>query len=78
MNILLVDDEMLAIEAICAKAPFQKYGITEVLTANSMKQAQEILRVKKADRDAKRQRSGAYGVDKRRLSGYCEADFKLS
>lgn len=49
MNILLVDDEMLAIEAICAKAPFQKYGITEVLTANSMKQAQEILRVKKAD-----------------------------
>lgn len=49
MNILLVDDEILAIEAICARTPFEKYGITEVLTANSMAQAQEILREKKVD-----------------------------
>ena len=49
MNILLVDDEMLAIEAICAKAPFEKYGITNVLTANSMQQAQSILQDNRVD-----------------------------
>lgn len=49
MNILLVDDEILAIEAICAKAPFEKYGITEVLTANSMHQAVELLQKKPVD-----------------------------
>ena len=49
MNILLVDDEMLAIEAICAKAPFEKYGITNVLTANSMQQAQSIIQDNRVD-----------------------------
>lgn len=49
MNILLVDDEVLAIEAICAATSFEKYGITEVLTANSMKQARKILQERKVD-----------------------------
>ncbi len=49
MNILIVDDEILAIEAICARAPFEKYGITEILTANSMQQAQKLLQENKVD-----------------------------
>lgn len=49
MNILLVDDEVLAIDAICAKAPFAKYGITEIYTANSMKQAKELLQTHSVD-----------------------------
>lgn len=49
MNILLVDDEVLAIEAIRAATPFEKYGITEVLTANSVKQARKILQERKVD-----------------------------
>ncbi len=49
MNILIVDDEILAIEAICAIAPFEKYGIKEILTANSMQQAQKILQENRVD-----------------------------
>ena len=39
MTILIVDDEKLAVEGIKANADFERYGITRVLAAYSMKQA---------------------------------------
>lgn len=49
MNILIVDDEKIAIEAIVATAPFEKYGIDGVFTANSMQQAMGILQRERVD-----------------------------
>ncbi len=49
MNLLIVDDEKFAIEGIMAAAPFEKYGIDGVLTANCMQQAVEILEREKVD-----------------------------
>lgn len=43
MKILIVDDEMIAIEGIMANINFQNYGISEVATANSMQQAKAII-----------------------------------
>lgn len=49
MKILIVDDEQIAIEGIMANIRFEEYGITEVLTANSMHQAQETLKKTSVD-----------------------------
>lgn len=49
MNILLVDDEMIAIEGIMANIDFTEYGIRKVFTANSMEQAKEIIRKEKVE-----------------------------
>jgi len=49
MNVMIVDDEMIAIEAILARTPFEKYGIAEVFKANSMQQAMDIIVEKKVD-----------------------------
>lgn len=43
MTLLIVDDEQLAIDAILMDVCFAEYGITKVLTANSMAQAQDVL-----------------------------------
>lgn len=43
MKILIVDDEMIAIEGIMANIHFEDYGINEVATANSMEQAKVII-----------------------------------
>ena len=44
MTVLIVDDEMIAIEGIKANVDFSRYGITEVLTANSMGQAMKVTK----------------------------------
>lgn len=49
MNLLIVDDEKIAVDAIVATAPFEKYGIDSVFTANCMQQAIEILGREKVD-----------------------------
>lgn len=43
MKLLIVDDEVIAIEGILANADFQGCGIDGVYTANSMQQAKDIL-----------------------------------
>lgn len=43
MNILLVDDEMIAIEGILANIDFHEYGMQKVFTANSMERAKEVI-----------------------------------
>lgn len=43
MNLLIVDDEKIAIEGILANIRFEDYGIKEVETANSMEQAKTII-----------------------------------
>ena len=47
MNILIVDDEMIAIEGIIANVAFDQYGIEKVFTANSMEQAKVIIQGEK-------------------------------
>lgn len=42
MNLLLIDDEKLAVEAMNCMIPWEEYGVCEVLKAYSMKQAQLI------------------------------------
>ena len=43
MRILIVDDEIYAVEAIREMIDWQALGIDEVLTAYSMRQAQKLL-----------------------------------
>ena len=49
MRILIVDDEIYAVEAIREMVDWKKLGIEEVLTAYSMRQAQKQLTEKKVD-----------------------------
>lgn len=49
MNLLIVDDEQIAIDGIMLDMDFQKYGIAQVFTANSMQQAQAIIQVQQVD-----------------------------
>lgn len=49
MNILLVDDEIYAIEAIREMVDWEALGITNIYAAYSMKQAQQILEEKHVD-----------------------------
>lgn len=49
MNVILVDDEEVAVNALKRRVDWQKYGIDKVYIANSMKQAQEIFQAKVID-----------------------------
>ena len=49
MNILLVDDEIYAVEAIREMVDWNALGISEVYVAYSMKQAQRVLEEKSVD-----------------------------
>lgn len=49
MNLLLVDDEMFAIQGILDSVNWAGIGIGEVATANSLKQAQAVLQNRKMD-----------------------------
>lgn len=43
MQALLVDDEVVALNALHRRVDWGKYGVDQVFTANSMRQAQEIF-----------------------------------
>lgn len=49
MNLLLVDDEEYVIESIMKNADWERYGIDEVYTAFSMKQAQNMMEIVAVD-----------------------------
>ncbi len=49
MKALIVDDEQIAIDGIMMDVDFERHQITAVYTANSMKQAQEILERESVD-----------------------------
>lgn len=49
MTLLIVDDEILAVEGIRANADFSRYGITKVLAAYSMKQAMRAMEENNVD-----------------------------
>lgn len=49
MNVLLIDDEKLAVEAMNCMIPWEEYGVSEVLKAYSMKQAQLICESREID-----------------------------
>jgi len=49
MNVILVDDEEVAVNALKRRVDWKKYGIDEVFVANSMMQAQEVFRDKAID-----------------------------
>lgn len=49
MTILIVDDEQIAIDGIKAASDFPGWGIEHICSANSMLQAQDIMREEKVD-----------------------------
>ena len=49
MRVLIVDDEVYAVEAIREMVDWEALGIGEVVSADSMKQAQKILTEKPCD-----------------------------
>ncbi len=49
MKALLVDDEVIAVNALKRRVNWETYQVDEVFTANSMQQAQEILQKEKID-----------------------------
>lgn len=49
MKVLIVDDEQIAIDGIMMDVDFERHQITTVYTANSMRQAQEILQRESVD-----------------------------
>lgn len=44
MRLLIVDDEQIAIDGILLDMDFERHGIRQVYTANSMNQAQDVIR----------------------------------
>ena len=46
MNVILVDDEAVAVNALRRRADWQKFGVEEVYIAHSMHQAQELFSVR--------------------------------
>ena len=46
MNVILVDDEAVAVNALRRRVDWQKFGVEEVSIANSMRQAQELFSAK--------------------------------
>lgn len=44
MNVILVDDEEVAVNALQRRVNWKKYGMDQVFVANSLRQAQEIFR----------------------------------
>lgn len=49
MKVLLVDDEVIVVNALKRRVAWEKYGVDEVFTANSMKQAVDIFGKAKID-----------------------------
>ncbi len=49
MNVILVDDEEVAVNALKRRVDWKKYGIDEVYIANSMKEAQSVFQTKVVD-----------------------------
>ena len=49
MKVILVDDEIFVVNAIKRRVSWDKYGVDEVFTANSMRQAQEIFEREQID-----------------------------
>lgn len=49
MKLLLIDDEIVALNALNKRIDWVKYGFSEVLTAQSAKQARDILAEKKIE-----------------------------
>jgi YesN/AraC family two-component response regulator len=49
LNAILVDDEIVAVNALKRRVDWSKYGIKEVFIANSMEQAQAIFKNEKID-----------------------------
>ena len=43
MNVILVDDEAVAVNALRRRVDWQRFGVEEVYIANSMRQAQELF-----------------------------------
>ena len=43
MNIILIDDEAVALNALKRRMDWEKYGFEQVFTANSMPQAQQLF-----------------------------------
>lgn len=46
MNVILVDDEAVAVNALRRRVNWQRFGVEEVYIANSMRQAQELFSAK--------------------------------
>lgn len=49
IRLLIVDDEQIVIDGILAKNNFREYNIDEVLTAGSMKEAQNVFETQQID-----------------------------
>lgn len=49
LSVILVDDEVVAVNALKRRVDWSKFGIDGVFTANSMQQAQEIFKKEKID-----------------------------
>lgn len=49
MNVILIDDEEVAVNALKRRVNWRKYGVNEVYIAYSMKQAQGLFREKPID-----------------------------
>ncbi|WP_099467213.1 response regulator transcription factor [Konateibacter massiliensis] len=49
LNTILVDDEVVAVNALKRRVDWEKYGVENVFTANSMQQAQEVFKKEKID-----------------------------
>lgn len=49
MKAILVDDEIFVVNAVKRRVSWEKYGVKDVFTANSMKQAQDIFQNEKID-----------------------------
>lgn len=49
MNVILVDDEEVAVNALKRRVDWKKYGVDEVYIAHSMQEAQAVFRTKVVD-----------------------------
>lgn len=49
LHVILVDDEVVSVNALKRRVQWEKYGVDEVYTANSMQQAQEIFQKETID-----------------------------
>ena len=49
MNIILIDDETVALNALKRRMDWDKYGFEQVFTANSMPQAQQLFSKQRID-----------------------------
>lgn len=49
MQALLIDDEIVAVNALKRRVDWSRYHVDQVFTAQSMQEAQEIFRQQKID-----------------------------